>query len=103
MTSARTKVTAFALGLLVGVCRSAIRMLMIGVFGNTFHIIMAVHAMVGMNRCHSEPARLALLWASHGCGHCAPEREQHANQQQNEGTKGFHVEKLSRGASICVC
>lgn len=73
-------------------------MLMIRVLGHSPHVVMGVHAMVRMNYGRSGPVRLALLWTSHGCSYRPPEREQHANQQQNEDTKGFHVEKLSRGA-----
>ncbi|MFT3859116.1 MAG: hypothetical protein QM742_16990 [Aquabacterium sp.] len=98
MTSTRTEMTAFALGLFVGAYRSVIWVLMIRVLGGTLHFVMGVHAMVRMNYGCSEPVRLTLLWASHGCSYRPPEREQHANQQQDEDTESFHVEKLSRGA-----
>lgn len=99
VTSAGAEVAAVSLGAIVTTCGVPVGMSMVCVCVSAVRVVAALHAMVCMTDSDREFTRLAGLCAQHGRANCAPEGEQHANQQQNEDAKSSHLGKLSRAWS----
>lgn len=96
VTSAGADVAAVTLRIAVRAAGVLVCMPLAGMRGASVSMVVPVHAMVRVAHSRGELTRLTRFCAKHGRSHRTPEREQHANQQQNEDAKKSHGQKTSR-------